>query len=213
MLNRINDHINEKIMENELSVEDWVHNELAWELYWWVDFFNAWAFRNQPVPIPAISFERTKVSTLGHYVIGRNSMGINENINLNSLYLNRPMWDIIATLVHELCHSNQKIYGKPSNSWFHNKEFKDKMLSIGILCNDKGCHVAIGDPFVFMLKKHGIKFDLPNNKKGSYDISSKFKKKGTSKLKKWTCGCTNVRVAISDFQAKCLKCNKKFELV
>ena len=33
-----------------------------------------------------------------------------------------------------------------------------------------------------------------------------------SKLKKWTCGCTNVRVAVSDFRARCLKCGNEFKL-
>ena len=28
---------------------------------------------------------------------------------------------------------------------------------------------------------------------------------GGSKLKKWSCGCTNVRVAVADFRAVCLK--------
>jgi len=35
-------------------------------------------------------------------------------------------------------------------------------------------------------------------------------RRGESKLEKWTCGCTYVRVAVADFQALCLKCGKVF---
>jgi hypothetical protein len=44
-------------------------------------------------------------------------------------------------------------------------------------------------------------------------IPPKPKLKGTSKLKKWTCGCTNLRVGIKDLMAMCLKCGNRFEYV
>ena len=214
MQKQSNESINIAIMDNEMSAYDWGLNELAWELYWWVDFFNVALFKHQPVPVPAISFERTKVTNLGHYVIGRNAFGIKENININSAHLNRPLWDILTTLVHEMTHSWQALYGKPSNSWFHNKEFQLKMLEFGIICDSKGRHQGVGDPFVCLLKKHGIVFNRATELEpdGILKIASKARPKGKSKLKKWTCGCTNVRVAVKDFDAKCLKCETKFEL-
>ena len=73
MKNQLTAPINIAIMENEVSAMDWQLNELAHELYWWSHFFNIVFFKNQPVPVPAISFERTNVQTLGHYVPGRNA--------------------------------------------------------------------------------------------------------------------------------------------
>lgn len=213
MNRQFNETINVAIMENEKSATDWALHNLAWEMYWWVDFFNIAFFMNQPVPVPAISFERTKVTTLGHYVQGRNAFGLLENININSAHLGRPLWDILATLLHEMAHAWQKIYGKPSKSWFHNKEFQLKMLSFGVVVNNKGAHLGVGDPFVFLLKKHGIEFNLNFNLNGIIKIPPKPKKKGKSKLKKWFCGCTNIRVAVPDLEAKCLKCGNMFELV
>ncbi len=213
MQNRLNESINIAIMENEKNADDWLLNELAIKLYWWVDLFNIAFFKDQPVPIPAISFEKTKVNNLGHYVIGRNAFGIKENININRTHLNRPLWDILATLLHEMTHSWQATYGKPSISWFHNKEFQMKMLEFGIAINNKGNHIEIGNPFVFLLKKHGVDFNNDIDIDGIIKIPPKVKPKGKSKLKKWTCGCTNIRVAVKEFEAKCLKCGNKFELV
>ena len=213
MQRQLNERINIAIMENEKDAHDWALNDLASELYWFVDFFNIAFFKGQPVPVPAISFERTNINNLGHYVLGRNSLGLLENININRVHLNRPLYDILATLIHEMCHAWQKIYGTPSKSWFHNKEFQFKMLELGIICDNKGCHLGLGDPFVFMLKKHSISFTNMFDLDGFIKIPPKAKPKGKSKLKKWTCGCTNIRVAISDLEAKCLKCGNMFELV
>ena len=212
MKNLLDDPINIAIRENEKTVADWELSDLAKVLYWWTDVFNMEFFKGQPVPVPAISFGKSKVGSLGHYVIGRNSFGVKENININRVHLDRPMWDILATLVHEMCHSWQAAYGEPSNSWFHNKEFREKMLEIGIVVNSKGCHLGVQDPFVFILKKHRVKVNGKQSPDGFIKIPPKPKPKGKSKLKKWTCGCTNVRAAVK-LEATCDICGNKFDLV
>ena len=212
MNRQLDEPINIAIKDNEIEANDWVLSDLAFELYWWVDFFNICFFKEQPVPVPAISFEKTKVGSLGHYVIGRNAFGVKENININQVYLKRPMWDILATLLHEMCHSYQAAYGTPSNSWFHNKEFRGKMLEIGIDVNEKGCHLSVQDPYVFMLKKHGVEVGGEQNLGGIIKIPPKPKIRGKSKLKKWTCGCQSARVGKATFEATCCICGNKFEL-
>jgi len=212
MQRKLTESINIAIRENEKSVVDWELSNLARELYWWVDVFNIAFFKDQKVPVPAISFEKTKINNLGHYVIGRNAFGVKENININRAHLNRPRWDILATLLHELTHSWQAMYGTPSNSWFHNKEFQTKLASFGILVDRKGCHVGMSDPFVSILKRHGVEVELEAEADGIIKIPPKAKPKGKSKLKKWSCSCTNIWVAIQDLEAMCLKCGNKFEL-
>lgn len=78
----VNERINIKIMENELNASDWSLIELAIELYWWCDFFNIAFFKDTPVPVPAISFDKTSVRTLGHYIVSRNLFGINCHLRL-----------------------------------------------------------------------------------------------------------------------------------
>jgi len=214
--------INLEIRQNELRAHDWELNNLAWELYWWVDFFNILFFKNQPSPIPILTFENARITTLGHYRIGRNDFGAREQINLNRKYLHRPMWCLLSTLLHEMVHSWEYSHverSKRTKNWYHSKVFREKIKSFGIVVNEKGCHVGLdlkGD-FVHMLTRHGISFkEIPDYDAAAKDggfvsIDPKKKPKGESKLKKWTCGCTNVRVAVRDFQATCNKCGNDFE--
>jgi len=214
MQNR-NSRINVAIMENELSA-DWEMNNLAWELYWWVDFFNAVFFKGEPVPIPALTFEKTRVNNLGFYRIGFNDWAVRDQINLNRLYLNRPLIETLSTLVHEMVHSWEYIYvpeEKRTKSWYHTKAFRTKLAEIGILTDNRGCHLAVGDPFVHLLRQHGITFESEKrNSKGLIMIPPKPKPKGKSKLKKWSCGCQNVRIGKKEFLATCNICDNKFEL-
>ena len=101
---KLSERINLEIMENELSATDWSLNPLAWDLYWFVDLFQAVFFRNEPVPVPALTFEKARVNTLGHYRIGRNDWAVREQINLNRIHINRPLWGVLSTLLHEMAH-------------------------------------------------------------------------------------------------------------
>ncbi|MBW1693088.1 MAG: hypothetical protein JRJ41_02800 [Deltaproteobacteria bacterium] len=208
--------INVAIMENELANADWELNELAWELIWWIDFFNIAFFKEQPVPMPVLTFERSRVNNLGFYRIGFNDFAVRNQINLNRLYLGRPLSELLQTLLHELMHSMEYIYisekKRTKNSWYHSKAFRLKMLEFGILTNEKGVHVGIGDPFVFLLRKHGVDFNSTRNPDGFIVLPPKKKAKGKSKLRKWSCGCQNARIGKSGFEATCDICFNKFEL-
>lgn len=213
MLNRTDDKINIEIMDNELSATDWELFELAWEVRWWLDFFNIAFFREQPVPLPVISFQRTRITNLGSYRIGRNSMGLRENINLNRAHLSRPLWEILSTLLHELCHVFEYQYFEESartNNWYHKKGFRKKLASFGIITDNRGVHLSVTDPFVHLLRQHGVVFEKWERPGKTISLPKRTKPKGKSKLKKWACACTNVRVGIKDFEAQCLKCGERF---
>lgn len=216
MQNRINEKINIEIMENELSTTEWELNGLVWELRWWIDFFNIVFFKVQPVPIPVLTFEKSRVNNLGYFRMGFNDFAVRNQINLNRLYIGRPLNEILQTLVHEMVHSFEHTYvdeRKRTKNWYHTNAFRQKMVEIGILTNPKGIHIAIGDPFVFLLRKHGVVFNSTVGPKGFIIIPPKKKTKGKSKLRKWSCGCQNVRVGKAEFEATCDLCGNKFELV
>jgi hypothetical protein len=110
-----------------------------------------------------------------------------------------------------MTHVWQVLYGKPSNSWYHNKEFCSKLLECGIACGKSGRDYGVKDPFVFLLNRHGIVLNHLTDSYGLIRIPPITRPKGKSKLKKWSCECTNVRVAVKDFQAKCIRCGNYFE--
>lgn len=208
--------INKRIRDNEIYTTDWSLNPVSNELYWFVDFFNMAFFKDQPVPTPVLTFESTNVKNLGYYRIGYNDWAIKDQINLNKLYLNRPLQEVLQTLVHEMVHSWEHLYldeKARTVNWYHKKGFKTKMNEIGIITDDRGTHHGVQDPFVFLLKKHGVQFPkMERGTKGGYlIIPTKTKPKGKSKLAKWSCGCTNLRVGIKDLEALCLKCGNVFE--
>jgi hypothetical protein len=213
MKNRIHKSTHVTFARNKKNRHNWAHKDLARELYKWIDIFNNTFFKEQPVPVDAISFENKRVASEKYYVGDKHVFGIRASINLNGIISGRPLWDILCCLLHEMTHSWQANYGKPSNSWFHNKEFQTKLKDCGIVCDDKGCHIGLRDPFVSLLVRHGIALNkgVEPEPDGTIKIPPKNKPKGRSKLKKWTCGCTNVRVAVKEFEAKCLKCCQAFK--
>ena len=180
----------------------------AWELHWWLDFFNIAFFKAEQVMVPVLFFEKIRVNSLGRLEFNRELLGEREVIIcINSLYLNRPFWDTLATLLHEMCHGWQAVYGRPSNSWFHNKEFREKMKEVGVVVDSKGYHIGVKDPFVFLLRKHGIVFPALSNADGLIEVPPMPKIKGRSKLKKWQCPCGQAaRVGRKRFFATCDLC-------
>ncbi len=206
-------NINEAIMENEITSADWGLNDLATELYWWVAAFQATFFKDQKVPTPVLTFERTRVTNLGYYRIGMNDFAVREQININRRYLDRPLSEILETLVHEMVHSWEHNFSTSEKTvnWYHSVVFRRKMEEIGIKTNNKGEHISIGPPFTDLLIRHHVLQSDGSDNIGIRTIGKK-KEKGRSKLKKWTCGCTNVRVAVPNFKAVCLRCGAEFGL-
>lgn len=44
----------------------------------------------------------------------------------------------MSTLVHEMCHLQQSVFGKPSRNGYHNKEWAQMMKDVGLLPTDTG---------------------------------------------------------------------------
>lgn len=203
--------INLAVKANEIKTKEWRFSNLSEQLYTWFDRFNERFFANK-LSTPVISFERTRVNTLGHFVMDRNSFGLKWNININRLYADCPLGDTLATLLHEMIHQWQQEFGKKKGkcqrSQYHNIEFRTKARLLGIPCDKSGMSLSYQDPFVSFLSSHDLDLNLLfSSVEEPYEPPP-----GKSKLKKWSCGCTNVRVAKRDFLAMCLKCGNDFKL-
>lgn len=83
-----------------------------------------------------------KNKTFGYYSSRRwanNENTYTDELAVNPLYFNRyPFIEILQTIVHEMCHLWQQHYGTPSQRTYHNKEWADKMESIGLMPSTTG---------------------------------------------------------------------------
>ena len=198
--------INAAIREHEISVQ-WEHQPLAREMHRWFDIFNAEFFEGA-LPTPFLQFERARQSNLGHYRPGRNAVGAQHEINLNALHLDQPLPEILGTLLHEIVHQWQEIHGKPGKGGYHNQQFTEKCAALGIPCTGGYNSYGLGytKPFVLLLREHGVQAEIVLPSILSEPPAAV---RGASKMKKWRCGCTNIRAAVV-ISAKCLKCDTVF---
>ena len=87
------------------------------------------------------------------------------NINLNPVHLARPLYQSLATLLHELGHAWQHGWGTPSKPPHHNKEFRDKCEVFGIPTDENGHDRGVrhGSPFEAYCRQHGVAFPAARN--------------------------------------------------
>jgi predicted SprT family Zn-dependent metalloprotease len=87
------------------------------------------------LPNCLITLQRSKKS-YGYFCgdrFGRADGTLTDEIALNpSHFRDRPQEDVLATLAHEMVHLWQHHFGKPGRGRYHNKEWAEKMRSIGL---------------------------------------------------------------------------------
>lgn len=145
-------------------------NETYTEFQTAYDFFNKELFSNQ-LPDCLITYQR-KAKTKGYFADGRfentENGKIIDEIAMNPDYFrgeNISPKTILSTLVHEMCHLWQKYHGKPGRSRYHNQEWAEIMLQVGLLPTDDGTPTGkmTGDTVSHLIIEDGI-FDQVCNK-------------------------------------------------
>lgn len=210
-----NEQINVAVRAHEVSTE-WHLKDMAMELYRFFELFNIEYFSKR-LPLPLLTFKKSRQNNLGHFLSGRNDIGAQYEINLNSKHITRPLILSLVTLLHEMCHLAQDslpgTYGEVGSGNHHGKQFIELTTKLGIPSTSRGVTEYVSDIFIeFCVRNGAPKIDRKDIEKGLAAIG---KKKGNSKLKKWCCACdpvVNVRVAIEDFSATCNVCHSKFKL-
>jgi hypothetical protein len=184
--------------------EAWELRDLLSDLHRWSGIFISEL--GLGVSEVSLTVERLRCTRLGHFMPGHNGFGLRGEIAINRAYLRRrDYWQTLGTLLHELLHAWQQAHGRPARGNYHNKEFREKALGYGLAVGQYGHTGYVPHSRFFELLAHyGVSFpEIPEPPAPS---------QGSSKLKKWSCGCTNVRVAVEDFRARCLKpdCGNEF---
>lgn len=204
---------------NHMLTEDWEPREMLDGLYAWARIF-IMEF-DLKIPMPPITIDGINARAFGHFMPGHNCWGLEGEIKLNRKHLDREPWRVLGTLFHELLHAWQEKHGRPSKSNYHNKEFRDKAASYGLLIDERGVtnyapslppdeQGVIGynpvSPFRAVLERHGVQ--MP-----AYPSPLTKEPKGQSTLLLWVCECKpsqKARIGRGEFFAICPRCNSEF---
>lgn len=115
-------------------------NELYAPLVKAYDHFNSVLFSDELPPV-ILTLQRKK-NVMGFFAAKRwgNARGeLCSEISINPAYFAAcRMIEIFQTLVHEMVHAWQFHYGQPSDGHYHNKEWAQKMMNIGLMPSDTG---------------------------------------------------------------------------
>ncbi len=199
------------ITRNQLENQDWRYSKAIRELHRWHDIFRQ-AFQ-LGLPEVAIAIGHTRRNCHGYFRPGHNGFGFKREILINE----GPMlarieegcfWQVIGTMLHELLHAWQDVNGRSGLNNYHNREFREKAASCGLIIDSRGwTQYAKDGRFLELLKIHGVA-NVANAESVIVEPAP-----APTKLKKWVCGCVPqyaVRVAIADFEAACLRCRRQF---
>jgi hypothetical protein len=186
-------------------VEDWSLDGLRCELERYWNLANDSFFGGVLRPV-VFTFSPTR-KALGHYLSdGWHLNGSSrDEVNLDPQYFDSTITEKIKTLVHEAAHQWQFITGKPGKANYHNKPYRVKLEQIGIPCNEKGLTTDITTDFKAWVTSHN-----PTTALEPQRIKTGGRSTAPTKMKKWSCDCTNVRCAV-DLDSTCHKCGALFK--
>src|SRR5438093_8214699 len=106
------------------------------------DFFNRALFQDK-LPTVLLTAAGSSPETLGYFCPQR-FVVYEDDLTLGELALNRGSFagrtdeEIMSTLVHEMVHVWQEVFGKPGRANDHNRGWAAKMKSIGLYPSDTG---------------------------------------------------------------------------
>lgn len=184
--------------------------------------------------LPTITIQST-VGAYGHVSVQKlwhsNDISTHE-LNLSADYMNRPIENVVATLIHEACHLyalQNDIKDTSNNGVYHNKRFKQIAEDLGHLQIDR--HEKYGwtitspteDTLDFIIKYgfediqivRGSQYNfggIGGSKAGNGGAAPIAPKKPTS-TRKYICPCCkNSFRATKELRVMCLDCNEQFIL-
>lgn len=143
-----------------------------------------------------------------------------DEISIAAEALNRTPDEILTILTHQMVHhcAHHK-YKNPqytqNKNGYHNKAFENLALTVGLEAQPDGARgyaqTAIAPTYAGKALRHT--FDAIALDKNVFDMNRKEAPERTfkgSKLKKWSCDCTNIRAAVL-VRAMCGKCGQNFQ--
>jgi len=110
------------------------------EMQYAYDFFNIELFNNE-LPDCLITMQRTN-GAYGYFSPNRFTTKdgkTTDEIAMNPIYFaGRTLEELLSTLVHEMVHLWQHRFGKPGRQRYHNREWAERMVLIGLQPSSTG---------------------------------------------------------------------------
>lgn len=201
------------------------------------DVLNEVYFNNglPPVVITIMTSKRT----YGHFTVHKEwkvkEERLNE-INISAEHLDRPIENVMATLLHEMVHYYCQLNGIADTSQsgrYHNKRFKEEAEKRGLTIGQaRYIGWSVTSPtleFINVLKGHRIEKPLEINRDGIVNITGVTGTDGTMtgvsgtvgvmgkrkcSTRKYKCpSCGNSFRATKDINVLCMDCNMQYEKV
>src|ERR1051326_4467028 len=124
--------INTVIRQHEVEVP-WEYQDLSRVCYEAFDLFNA-AFFDSKLPPCLLEFDSTNYKKEGRYGPGNNGIGARCEILLNVKHLQRPLYEVLGTLLHQLIHQWLEQVGESGDRTYHKRGFVARSEALGIAC-------------------------------------------------------------------------------
>ncbi len=205
--------------------------EINWDYHPLADFLDEWYSRFNDklrLALPQVPLRLDpgiRRNCAGYFRPGHNEFGLVYEIALavpSTEEIDRiDLGDLLGTLLHEQLHLLQELTGVPGRNNYHNAEYRATAERFGLLVDYRGHQqYAEGSLFAELLAEFDIDLPLSLRAKiaetrGEPAPPRPPKLPGRSKLRKWTCGCTNVRVGVAELHACCTRpgCENPFRPV
>ena len=183
---------------------EWTYREVCqrtWRIY---DRFRQEYFPD--LPDCYFRCEVTNMQQLFAYNRGDNGIGTQFQFVLNARYVGWPRFKLYALVVHGLVHMHYEVVERSAPRGHHNKALQDHSRSLGIPCRaGRRCEViAWENPFWDLM----LEVDPDAGEPMVAGVA--LPEGGKSRLKKWSCDCTNVRSV--KMNGMCLTCGKPYVL-
>lgn len=154
--------------------------------------------------------------------LSRNQAENRLEVNVCPHIFHEPPDIVYGVLLHEMVHVFNCHRGicDCSHGQYHNRKFRDEAIAVGLAVAKLGyrgwakTEIAKGGRAEQAIRSLNPKTDVFGYARGLLVRSGgnppEDNHEPRSKLRRWSCGCQNARVAIKDFQATCKKCGKDF---
>lgn len=179
--------------------------------------------------LPTITIQST-VGAYGHVSVNKvwhSNDSFTRELNLSADYLNRPIENVVSTLIHEGCHLyaiQSGIKDTSNNGVYHNKRFK-------ALAEERGLSITRHEKYGWTITEPTevvLDFCIENHlediqivRQSSYSIGISGGKSGSGKTvirprkpsstRKYVCPCCgNSFRATKDIRVLCLDCNEEY---